>query len=333
MKKWLIIISLLALSLLVACGEDEGNKEEGSNSKDIEKTNKTIKIEDAMGEQTIEGTPKKIVVLEWFFAEHLLSLGIQPAGVPNIDEYNNWINIEPKLAESVQDIGTRQEPNLEAISRLDPDLIIAAKFRHENILEQLKEIAPTVTFSPYSEKAQENLYGEMLNEFKTVAKIVDKEEKADEEIKDLDKFYEEQKQRVADAGLNGTEYMATLAFTTQNSPVLRLYTDNSIVAQVMSRLGFENAYKSDKLEKYGFSEVGVETLQNFQKENLQFLYIVQGDDNIFENQLKGNPVWEGLSFVKAGNTHQIPGDTPVFGGVLSAKVLANQLVDSMLETK
>ncbi|WP_188456426.1 ABC transporter substrate-binding protein [Virgibacillus oceani] len=333
MKKWILMISLITLSFLAACGEGAGNNEKGDASKDDNETNRTITIEDAIGEQEIKGTPKNIVVLEWFFAEHLLALGMQPAGVPNIDEYNNWINIEPELAESVQDVGTRQEPNLEAISRLDPDLIIAAKFRHENILEQLKEIAPTVTFAPYSKEAQKNLYGEMMNEFKTVAKIVDKEEKADKAINDLDQFYEKQKQRVEDAGLKGSEYIATLAFTTQNSPVLRLYTDNSIVAQVMSRLGFENAFESDKVEQYGFSEAGVETLQNFQKDNLQFLYIVQGDDNVFENQLKGNPVWEELSFVKAGNTHQIPGDTPVFGGVLSAKVLANELIDSMLEKK
>lgn len=332
MKKWVSMVSIMVLSLLAACGgDDSASTEENGSNKDKNNTVRTATIEDSMGKQTIEGTPKKIVVLEWFYAEHLLALGIQPVGVPNINEYNNWINIEKNLAENVQDVGTRQEPNLEAISRLNPDLIIAAKFRHENILEQLNEIAPTVTFAPYSEEGSKNLYKEMLNEFKTIAKIVDKEKEAEQEIADLAEFYIKQKQRVAEAGLKGAEYISTLAFTTQNSPVLRLYTDNSIVAQVMSRLGFENAYESDKVEQYGFTEVGVETLQNFQKENLQFLYIVQGDDNIFENQLKGNPVWEKLNFVKAGNTHKIPGDTPVFGGVLSAKVLAKQLVDSMIE--
>lgn len=331
MKKWIFILSIMTLSLLVACGDVGSNNEESSSSQDENETNRTITIEDAMGEQTIEGTPKKIVVLEWFFAEHLLALGIQPAGVPNIDEYNNWINIEPDLADSVQDVGTRAEPNLEAISRLDPDLIIAAKFRHEDILEQLKGIAPTVTFAPYSEEASTNLYNEMINEFKTVAKILDKEDQAEKAIADLDKILKKQRQRVKEAGLEGAEYIATLAFSTQNSPVLRLYTDNSIVAQVMGKLGFKNAYEPDKFEPYGFSEVGVEALQNFQKENLQFLYFVQEDDNIFENQLKGNPVWEELSFVKAGNTHKIPGDTPVFGGVLSARVLAEQLMNSMLE--
>ncbi|ASK63849.1 ferrichrome ABC transporter substrate-binding protein [Virgibacillus phasianinus] len=326
MNKWMLVLCVIAITLLAACG---GNNEGEVNRKDTSEQDRTITIEDAYGKQTIKGTPKKIVVLEWWFAEHLLALGIQPAGVPNIDEYNNWINIEKDLADSVVDVGTRQEPNLEAISRLNPDLIVAAKFRHENIIEQLKDIAPTITFAPYSEDASENLYNEVMSEFETLATIVDKEETAKKRITELNEFYEEQKKRVDKAGLKGAEYIAALAYSTQNSPVLRLYTDNSIVAQVMSRLGFKNAYESNKVEQYGFTEAGVEALQNFQRENLQFLYITQENDNVFENQLKGNPVWEELSFVKAGNTHQIPGDTPVFGGVLSDKVLAKALVDSM----
>ncbi|GGB62629.1 ABC transporter substrate-binding protein [Virgibacillus dakarensis] len=327
MKRWIFLVSAIMLFLLTACSDDSGDENSGKSENDTERT---IKIEDGIGEKTIKGTPKKIVVLEWFYAEHLLALGIQPAGVPNIDEYNKWINIDEELADSVQDVGTRQEPNLEAISRLNPDLIIAAKFRHGELLDQLNKIAPTVTFAPYG-NGSENLHDEMMNEFKTIAKIVDKEDKAKQEIADLNAFYDEQKERVAELGMDGKEYIATLAFSVQNSPVLRLYTDNSIVAQVMKRLGFKNAYQTEKPEQYGFSEVGIEALQNFQKDNLQFLYIVQEDDNVFENQLKENPVWENLSFVKSGNVHQIPGDTPVFGGVLSAKVLADQLITSMQE--
>ncbi|WP_237049249.1 hypothetical protein [Lentibacillus amyloliquefaciens] len=98
----------------------------------------------------------------------------------------------------------------------------------------------------------------------------------------------------------------------------------------MEKLGLENAYQTDEVEPYGFTEVGVETLQNFEGDDLQFIAIVQENDNIFENQLAGNAVWENLSFVKNGNTHYLPGDTPVIGGVSSAKAFTKQLVDTML---
>ncbi|MFZ4452893.1 ABC transporter substrate-binding protein [Salibacterium aidingense] len=329
MKRGLMIVSLLMIPLLGGCG---GNSNETDNENSGQNTdNRTVTIEDAEGEQTIEGTPEKVVALEWYNAEQLLSLGIQPAGVPNIQGFNQWMNIEQQLADDVEDVGTRAEPNLEAISRLDPDLIIAAEFRHEQIIARLKEIAPVVTFAPYREENSKNLYNELMGEFQTIAEVTDNEQEAEEALADLSDFYDEQKQRITNAGLDDARYIAAMTFSSQNSPVLRLYTDNSYPVQVMKKLGLENAYQTDELPNYGFSEGGVEPLQNFQEEDLQFLAIVQEDDNIFENQLKGNPVWEDLSFVREGNTHYLPGDTPVIGGVSTAKALAEEIVDTMVE--
>ncbi|WP_099157864.1 ABC transporter substrate-binding protein [Virgibacillus ndiopensis] len=331
MKKVGMLVLIFCLSLLAACGSSDDESKGSKNDSNASDKKREITIEDAIGEQTIKGTPKKIVVLEWAYAEDLLALGIQPAGVADIDGYNKWVNVDKKFAESVKDVGTRQEPNLEAISRLNPDLIIAFKNSHEQILDSLKDIAPTVMFDPYSEASSKDHYQNMVTDFKKLAKIVDKEAEAEKELADLEQYMNKQKQRVADAGLEGSKYIVTQAYTAQNTPILRLFTDNSIVSKVMNNLGFENAYQPDKFDKYGFSEVTVEALQNFQKENLQFLYIVQKDNNIFANELKGNPVWENLSFVKAGNTHQLPGDTWTFGGVLSAKVLAKQFADAMVK--
>lgn len=330
MKKIGLTVFILLLSLLAACSSSEDNKNDENDTKSAD-DGRRVTFEDAVGEQTIKGTPKKIVVLEWSYAEDLLALGIQPAGVADLDGYHQFVNVEKDFADSVKDVGTRQEPNLEAISRLNPDLIIAVKFRHEQILDSLKEIAPTVTFDPYSKEAARDHYQNMKDEFKTIAKIVNKKQEADNALADLDRFIKDQKQRVTDAGLEGSKYIATQAYTVQDTPTLRLFTDNSIVSQVMRELGFENAYQSGKTETYGYSEVTVEALQNFQEGNLQFLYIVQDEDNIFANQLKGNPVWENLSFVKKGNTHQLPGNTWPFGGVLSAEVLTEQLVDAMVK--
>ncbi|MFZ3579600.1 ABC transporter substrate-binding protein [Virgibacillus sp. DJP39] len=329
MKKLTILTLILVLFILSACNDSESNKENVQGDDTSSNDTRTVTIEDAMGEQTIEGTPKKIVALEWSYAENLLALGVQPVGVADLDGFNKWVNINKQFDENVKDIGTRQEPNLEAISRLNPDLIIAVKFRHEQYLDKLREIAPVVTFAPYGEKAVEDHYQNMVDELKTLAEIVNKEKEAEQALTDLNKFVDEQKQRVA--GLEGSKYLATQAFTAQNTPTIRMFTDNSIVAKLMSRLGFENAYETDKKETYGYSQVTVEALQNFQEEELQFLYIVQEEDNIFETQLKGNPVWENLSFVKNGNTHQLPGDTWTFGGVLSAEVLTKQLVDAMVK--
>ncbi|WP_202410006.1 ABC transporter substrate-binding protein [Halobacillus litoralis] len=340
MKKFWLFALMLGLVVLAACGggSEEGSESEGTENQEEETTEesteeetRSVTIEDANGEQTIEGTPKKVVVLEWTYAENLQALGMEPVGVAGLDQYGDWVNVGIPFSEEVEDVGTRQEPNLEAISRLNPDLIIGVDFRHNAIKEDLESIAPTVMFAPYSEEAAQDQFQNMKDEFNTMAKIVDKEDKAEQVLSDMENTFKEQQTRLEEAGKDGMNYVITQAFTMQETPTLRLFTDNSMVAQIMNSMGMKNDYESEKLEVYGYTETTVEALQNYQDSN--FFYIVQEEDNIFENQLAGNPVWENLAFVKEDRTYQMPGDAWTFGGPLSAEVLAEQVVNAALEEK
>jgi ABC-type Fe3+-citrate transport system substrate-binding protein len=81
----------------------------------------------------------------------LLELGIQPAGVADIAGHNKYVNIAPKLVDSVVEVGTHQEPNLEAIAKIKPDLILGVQQRHAGIYQTLSSISKTMLFNPYPE--------------------------------------------------------------------------------------------------------------------------------------------------------------------------------------
>lgn len=281
--------------------------------------------------KTIKGTPERVVVLEWVYGEDLLALGVQPVGMADIKGYNAWVNIDAELSEEVEDVGTRQEPNLEAISRLNPDLIITAGYRHDAIMEDLNSIATTLAFNPYPEEGKGDQYQEMINTFNKIAKVMGKEDKASEVLGNMKNTFEEAKTKLVDAGFENTPFLLTQAYSSQNTPTLRLFTDNGMATKIMEKLGLVNAYEESDWELYGFKQTDVEALQNFQ--DAHFFYIVQEDDNVFENQLKGNPAWENLDFVKNDRLYQLPGDTWTFGGPLSAETFANQITEVMLEKK
>ncbi|MBA2174439.1 iron-siderophore ABC transporter substrate-binding protein [Halobacillus locisalis] len=339
MKKIWVFALVFLIMLLAACSnnetdnsdESEMNEEttEDATEDSSSEEERSITIEDAMGEVTIDGTPQKIVVLEWTYAEDLQALGMEPVGVAGLDSYGDWVDVGIPFSDSVENVGTRAEPNLEAISRLEPDLIIGVQFRHEAIADQLEQIAPTVMFAPYSEEAAQDQYQNMIDEFNTIAEIVDKEVEAEQVLSDMEATFEEQRARLEENGQSNINYVITQAFTSQNTPTLRLFTDNSMVARIMNNMGMTNSYESENLEIYGYTSTTVETLQNYQ--DAHFFYIVQEEDNIFENQLAGNPAWENLSFVEEGRTYQMPGSTWTFGGPLSAEVLAKQVADSVIE--
>ncbi|RSL31670.1 iron-siderophore ABC transporter substrate-binding protein [Salibacterium salarium] len=339
--RYISLFTLLLLLSIAGCGQGEdgnteNNNEESSNqeeqsaseSSDSESDSSTTTVTDATGEKEIEGTPENIVVLEWVYAEDLLALGEEPVGVADIEGYESWVNIEPELPEEVTSVGTRQEPSLEKIAQLEPDLIITAQSRHEAISEELNEIAPTLMFEPYPEEGEGDQYEEMETTFQEIAKAVDKEEKADEVLADLDESYEKLETKLTDAGMDGTEVLLSQAFSANETASLRLFTDNSMVMQIMNNIGLNNAYDGEDFELYGYSETTVESLEPYQ--DATFMHIVQEDDNVFENQLDGNPVWENLNFVEEERVYALPGDTWTFGGPLAAEVFAEETVNSLI---
>ncbi|MRG85643.1 ABC transporter substrate-binding protein [Salinibacillus xinjiangensis] len=336
MKKSLILLLTSILFVLAACGGTNDQEGDNADNQETENGNSTeestsVTIKDVYGEQTIDGTPKRVVVLEWVYAEDLLALGVQPVGMADIEGYHNWVNIDAELSGEVEDVGTRQEPNLEAISRLNPDLIITASYRHDAIMEDLKSIAPTLAFNPYPEDEDSDQYQEMTETFKKIAKVMGKEDQAEVVLSNMEGTFEDVKTKLTEGGFEETPFVLTQAYSGQNTPTIRLFTENGMATMIMEKLGLQNAYDETNWEVYGYNQTDVEALQNFQ--DAHFFYIVQEDDNVFENQLKGNPAWENLDFVKNDRMYQLPGDTWTFGGPLSAETFANQIAEVMLEKK
>lgn len=343
MKRLYLFLMTFSLLLMTACGgtnENEDNNQVVENNEAAENDTETeneaeteatedsaaaypLTIEHAVGETTLEEKPEKIVVLEWVYGENLLALDIQPIGMADIEGYNAWVNVEPELSDEVVDVGTRQEPSLEEIARLDPDLIITASFRHEGIQEQLENIAPTMMFNPYPEEGEDQ-YEEMVSTFETMAAALGEEEKAEEVLTQLNEKYDDVAAGLKETGFDGEEFVLTQAYSANETAALRLFTDNAMAVQILENLGLSNAFDGSDFELYGYSETSVESLQPYQ--DAHFIYIVQDDDNVFENQLAGNPVWEGLSFVEEERTFGLPGDTWVFGGPLAAEVFAEEIL-------
>lgn len=104
----------------------------------------TRTVEHAMGTTQIMGTPEKVVTLFQGATDAALALGVKPVGAVEAWIEQPWyVYIRDKM-DGVVNLGSENQPNLEEIVALKPDLIIGSKTRHEEIYEQLSAIAPTV---------------------------------------------------------------------------------------------------------------------------------------------------------------------------------------------
>ncbi|MBX4149094.1 ABC transporter substrate-binding protein [Paenibacillus lautus] len=101
-------------------------------------------IQHAMGDTVVAGTPTKVVTLFQGATDAALALGVKPAGAVEAWIEQPWYNYIRDQMDGVVNLGSENQPNLEEIAALKPDVIIASKTRHEEIYSQLSGIAPTV---------------------------------------------------------------------------------------------------------------------------------------------------------------------------------------------
>ncbi|MFB5761594.1 ABC transporter substrate-binding protein [Paenibacillus medicaginis] len=332
-KSSAFLIVLLFAVFLTACGAQntatEGGGSTAGASNGAAQAEETRTFKDAMGEIPVTGVPKRVVVLDWTAAEDVLALGVQPVGITDIEGMKKWVNAPVEISGDVTDLGDRGAPNMELIASLKPDLILGLKSLHEANYDALKAVAPTLLFNPYPEEGQGDQYEDMETTFLTIADVLDKNTEAQAVLDDLNQAYETAKKRITEAGADQKPFVLAMAFTNQNAVTFRISTDNSLAVKTLEHIGLKNAYKSKQFELYGFTTTDVEALPALQDAN--FIHIIQDDDNVIENQLKDNPVWNGLHFVKENRVYALGGDTWPYGGPLSAKVLAERAADLLTQ--
>lgn len=282
----------------------------------------TITVEHALGTTTITGTPTRVVALEWTYVEDLLALGLQPVGAADIEGYADWIDIPIALDEDVVDVGTRQEPNLERIAELEPDLILTASFRSTENYDELSAIAPTLAFNPYPEDDTTH-YDEMVNTFMTIAQVLGREEEGAQVINDLQAHLDAAQAALADAGRADDTFILAQGWVANDAATFRLFTDNAMAVRILERIGLENAW-DDAPQLYGFTEISFEGFAGIGDTN--FFYVAQQNAN---DTFEDSALWNGLPFVQSGRAYWMGGDVWLFGGPLSAETLVDTVLDAM----
>lgn len=112
----------------------------------------TRQVIDANGQsQTVPDAPERIVVLSELDLDSALTLGVQPVGTVNgrgqatLPRY-----LLDKAGKEIAVVGDLDNPNLEKLIDLEPDLILTGQTKPE-LLVLLKEIAPTVVTGNWGE--------------------------------------------------------------------------------------------------------------------------------------------------------------------------------------
>lgn len=101
-------------------------------------------LDSAYGPLKLSGTPQRVVALGDSALDATLSLGIQPVGTLASRGGNDVPDYLKTKAGKITLVGSVREPNLEAILRLQPDLVLASSDLSRELYAKLSLMAPTV---------------------------------------------------------------------------------------------------------------------------------------------------------------------------------------------
>lgn len=302
-SSFILFISIL---FLAACSSDTSAPEKAEPKDDTEKTEEVV-IQHAMGETKVHPSPKRVVILDNGGLDNVLALGIKPVGAPTIVLDMPFPEYLGSQTDGIQNIGSVNEPNLETITQLQPDLILGSKDTHEALYDQLSLIAPTVFVETVGTTWRENL---LLQ-----GKALGIEDKAKELLDNYNNRVADYKNKV-----NGSEIEVSVIRARTDK--VSVYLKQSFAGSILEELGLARP-ESQRADDFAM-DLNNEAIPELDGDYL--IWFTRDVPNIIDTNFSTNPMWQNLEAVKNEKVYEVSFETWLSGLGVQA---ANFLIDDV----
>ncbi len=263
-------------------------------------------VRHAMGVATVPAAPKRVVVLDTGELDSVVTLGVRPVGAVEALPGMGFPDYLGDLG-AIEKVGTIEEPNLEKIAALRPDLILTNKVRHEQIYDKLAGIAPTVFAA--------DLGVAWKDSFLLDARALGREAQAKRRLAEYD---ERTSGLLADGERPSVSVVRFLAGQ------IRLYQRGSFIGTILDDVGVRRpAGQRDTGETW--LEGSAERVRSLDADILVDGTYGPAEDTP-RREVVRTPLWERLRAVRSGNAHTVDDDIWFLGIGLGA---ANRVLDDL----
>lgn len=342
----LSFLAVLAAIVLAACGTtDTGDSADsseggGGGGTDTEQTSApldegceddvavaegSVSVTDAF-DRTVEldEPASRVAVLEWQQVEDVLTLCLAPVAVADVEGYGTWVDAVD-LPEGVEDVGTRGEPNIDALLSADPDLVIVeASAADDPVIEQIEGYDIPVLATRGADAADP--IAQMLATFGLIAEVTGRTERAEAVVAEFEDSLEAGREAMTTGGAEGTEFVYIDGYIQGGNVALRPFGQGSLMGEVGEELGLVNAWTGEVDEDYGLGQTDIEGMSAIGDATILHTDSEEIDSDVISDLME-NPVWSSLPAVVDGRVHAFPLGTWTFGGPRSTQQVIDAYVD------
>ncbi|MFI8744022.1 ABC transporter substrate-binding protein [Pseudomonas sp. NPDC077186] len=268
----------------------------------------------------IAAQPQRIVSLDELTTELLVSLGIEPVGVANLANYRRYIGIGDELLEHSVALGSAQQPDLEAIARLKPDLVVGVAYLHLQLFERLDGLAPTLIYQV--SLAAGGPDGVAIGEAMLLhlGQLTGRQAQARQAVEEARAALAAAQRTVREGGLAG-EPVAVLYPLVQQGTFIAL-NQQTLIGSLMARLGVHSPWPLHSAHSL-HRRIDMRALAG--EERLRVLFIGgQVEAPFFDSRL-----WRALPLARRQHYGFLATPYWTFGGPRSTAIIAAQIGDAL----
>ena len=219
------VVAVLMALLIVAC--QTGSVQQPQDPQGLADCRT---IQHALGEVCVPRTPSRLVSLDDATLADALALDVRPVGISLIAQV-------PSYLIDVSDIsllGKSEQPNLERMIQLNPDLIVGIELFGKTVFDQLSQIAPTAL-------GEWNGFPSWPEHFDFVARVLGKEDKAQQVWSDYAQRVDEIK-----AALGKQTIEVSLAYACCGT--ISIDAENSFAGSILNDIGLARPKGHDAID-------------------------------------------------------------------------------------
>ncbi|WP_163902335.1 ABC transporter substrate-binding protein [Rhizobium daejeonense] len=267
-----------------------------------------------------EGVPTKIVSLDYGLASTMLSLGVTPAAVASLADWDKWV-VEPRMPAGVIDLGSSWEVNFEILTELKPDLILTTPYL-DALLPKLEAVAPVLRLEIYTPEGGEILPATIAATRKLAAAI-DRTGEGERYLVAADTFFAECRRRLEPLS---PPPLALVNF--MDARHARIYGAPGLFDNVLQKIGIENAWK-EKSNYWGFQTIGIEELSRVTDRQARLIAFEPLPGDVLP-KIDQSPLWRALPFARPGHFSIVP--PALMFGMVNEAIRFASIITSELES-
>jgi iron complex transport system substrate-binding protein len=315
----LFLMLTLTAMFIKGCSSFSPQKTLPSKAKSIGTECRIVKHE--LGESCIPLHPQRIIVMDQESLEALVALGLQPIATTTSNLVGNKTRILPGKIDNIIDLGKESLPNLEKIVQLHPDLIFGFFITPKNY-QLFSQIAPTVSMS-FTETGWKNT-------LRQISEVVGKSKEAEILLSQYQQKVE--KFKVALSQKLGKKEISVMRFYT-DIKYTQFLNELSFPVSIMQELNLSIPLVQQQVSNIpgvSYENVSLERVDLLEADAM-FIALDPGAEENFQ-KYQNSPLWQTLNVVKNKRVYTVDSGYWVFGSILSANAVLDDIFKYLIET-